>query len=245
MSDTYQINLTIPKEVGDKLLKEKKVLYAFKAVKGPGDGKPLVWMKPNYTAESSNITWTVNYGAYFSETEISAAIRYNTAGKVPVNLGDEAVIDSSGVISAIKGSVPGSVTVMDNYKKITPLTFGLGSYKDAEKKIFDQFCAFPIDFGDAGIVTPIQKVALMFAKDTIQTATAIERSIGPGILIDLTDKLTRNISFDDTGDDPLKFWTSEDGVNSDEPFTADSAMNPLLIKPEINDGKLSKKILAK
>ena len=60
---------------------------------------------------------------------------------------------------------------------------------------YTELCAFPLSGHMEDVIIPIEKVLLMFATETVNTGTVIEKTYSEGIMIDLTKEQTRSVSF--------------------------------------------------
>jgi hypothetical protein len=94
---------------------------------------------------------------------------------------------------------------------------------------FAPLCAFPLFGGNLIMIKPIQKVFLMFANKPIVTKTVIAQSVGPGLLIDLTNKQDRTVSYDVNKN---WIWDKQEGYA--EAYEAGSELAPRLIIPSEN-----------
>ncbi len=61
---------------------------------------------------------------------------------------------------------------------------------------FTSMCAFPLFGKNTEVIAPIEQVALMFAKQKVNTGTVIYQAFGQGIFIDLTSDPEREVSYD-------------------------------------------------
>jgi hypothetical protein len=121
---------------------------------------------------------------------------------------------------------PGCFTIWNDRK--IPLAIG-GIAQNRGGK-FSAICAFPILLGDSiMMIKPIRKVFVMFPQKPMTNNTIIAQSVGPGCLIDLTDKQERSVKFDHAAG-----WSG--GVKHLSPG---STLGPVLVLPSA-DLKLQK-----
>jgi len=231
MASEYKVNITIDDDSLKTLKADGFNLYAFRAVKGPQNGQPLVWYSRPATKifASSNISWKVNYGAFVSLSDgklnvqhtIPNGAEFDTREDKVINLGQKMIVDGSGNVSVTPDGVADTIAITNNNKN-EAYVCGISEYKN---NAFNPMCAFPLIQNNSDLITPIAQIVLMFATDTVRTATVVERSLGPGIVIDLTSSPERSVSYSVSGT-----WKAD--VNGyAENFASDAEMNPFLINP--------------
>ncbi|MFY1110479.1 MAG: hypothetical protein AB3K77_02150 [Methanosarcinaceae archaeon] len=219
MVDKYQVDISIDDETLAIIENDNLKLYAFRAVKGPSSGKPLVWYSPAKILNGTIISWSVNYGAFHSITDLNATAEFHSITSKVIDLGQSMVVNS-GTTDVTNDGTEGTISIVNN--DTDDCNCGISEYKDGK---FNPMCAFPLRRHFTDEITPLQKVALMLAGPVIKTATVVERSLGPGIVIDLTNNHERTVSY--SMDDAWDADTKGDSVE----FKSNSKMNPLLINP--------------
>lgn len=218
-SNNYSITIHMESDTVNTLKDQGFQLYAFRAVKGPSTGKPVVWVVDDDLQNTITIDWTVQYGAFISSQSSAAGTRITNRTDKKTDLGQAFIVDNAGHVNVGPGT-PGTITIDNEFTK--KYTCGISEFKDG---VYNPLCAFDVLPKFSDLITPIQQVALMFATPVIKTATVIEVSVGPGIVMDVTDMNDRNVSFD-----ILSGWkpdTEEGTVH----FSSGDPMNPLLINP--------------
>lgn len=223
MPDVYSIEISMDDDTLEQLKDGKFNLYAFRSVNGPSSGKPVVWKVMNYNMLLNKITieWTVQYGAFISTEQNVAGTVLKSRTDKPISLDQKMLVDSNGHISVVPG-VKNTITIDDEYS--VKYTCGISEYNNGA---FNPLCSFDVNPTYSDMITPIQEVAVMFATDIIKTATVWERSVGPGIVMDVTnyDNLTRLVTYSiPDGWHPV----TTDGVKF---FKSGDDLNPLLINP--------------
>jgi hypothetical protein len=224
----YTVNIEMKENTVNELIDGNFQLYAFRAVKGPTGGKPVVWFTTGDILQSTEISWETDYGAFIS-------IKGNTPGKnglqisnnaeissrtdKPIELGQKMVVSEKGKVDVVEGT-PDTISIYNNHDR--DYTCGISEKKDDK---FNPLCAFPLARTITDLITPISKIALMFATQTVKTATVVEKAIGPGILLDLTAEPSRDISYS------LDTKWKADNKGPKTVFNSDDPLNPLLINP--------------
>jgi|1186.fasta_scaffold08804_2 hypothetical protein len=223
MSDasTYQVNITMNQNTADTLCSQGYQLYGFKAVSGPGNGRPVVWFSTSTFGLSTAVTWTESYRVFTSR---SASVGPNT--KVSVDndydaaLGDLLTVNSpTGTGLLTNGGPAGAISVVNS----TSNPFSCGISQLQSDGTYAPLAAFPLFGNNEDEMVPVEKVFLMFASDTVDTGTVIEKSFGSGILIDLTGAATRSVSYDLNAS-----WSDNQGTWGTV-FPPNTSLVPLLI----------------
>lgn len=189
-----------------KALKERgRELYAFKAVEASlGGGMPVVWLRSDtYSSPATEVRWTAEYEAYDSQTTVVSGGQITASVSYGVRLGDIFTITSlNGTGTVTGGGNPDAVTIIDGVAE--PFACGISQKVGSG---VSPICAFPIDDRLTALLTPVEKVLLMFADDDLSTGTAITRAPGPGVLVDFTGAATRSVTYSidagwEWGDEP-------------------------------------------
>jgi hypothetical protein len=218
----YKIDVSIDTESQDSMRDEEYSLYAFKAVESSNKaGLPTVWFAEDEFLEKVDITWEEQYRAYIAHNDAIAEGTISTHTDRDIDLNQTMNVDEHGHCEVVRDGVGGSITV--NNQGTKPYTTGISSLVDGG---FSTLCAFPLHGKNADIMVPKEKVLLMFSRSTIETKTVIERSLGSGLLIDLTGVKNRSVSFHiDKGWN----WGAKKETWGVE-IPANSELNPLLIE---------------
>ncbi len=181
---TYTVKITMDADTATGLYNSKYSLYAFKAVTtAVAGGKPTVWFQTMKYSTKTNISWQVQYQAYTSSTEIQPGVTIDASFIENINLGQLLTINSgagTGVVTG--GGSPGTISIYNT----TNVDFTCGIAQSANGADGQPMCAFPLIGTEKDVIAPIEKVLLMFATQTVNTGTVIEKAYGPGVLIDLT-----------------------------------------------------------
>jgi hypothetical protein len=189
-SNNYSVEIHMESDTVNQLRDNGFHLYAFRAVYGPSTGKSVVWVVDDDIQNNITITWTFQYGAFISSQSSAAGTIITNRTDKKTDLGQAFVVDSAGHVNVVPGTA-GVITISNNYSK--EYTCGISEYKDG---VFNPLCASDLPPDVSCMITPIKKVALMFSTQVIEPATVIEVSVGPGIVIDLTDMNNRDVNFD-------------------------------------------------
>jgi len=181
---TYQVKIIMDQDTANYLFNQKYSLYAFKAVQtAVGGGKPTVWFQTMKYSTKTNISWQVQYQAYTSSSEIKPGVTIDASFTVNINLGQLLTVDNgTGTGTVTSAGSPGTISIWNT----TNVDFTCGIAQSANGADGQPMCAFPLIGQDKDVIAPIEKVLLMFATQTVNTGTVIEKAYGPGVLIDLT-----------------------------------------------------------
>lgn len=181
---SYAIKITMDQDTANYLYDKKYSLYAFKAVQtSVAGGKPTVWFQTMKYSTKTNITWLVQYQAYTSSSEIKPGVTIDASFTTNINLGQLLTVNNgTGTGTVTNAGTPGTISIYNT----TNADFTCGIAQSANGADGQPMCAFPLIGQDKDVIAPIEKVLLMFATQTVNTGTVIEKAYGPGVLIDLT-----------------------------------------------------------
>jgi len=199
-------------------------------VKGPSKGgKPIVWIVrdgENY-GDTMKIQWSENYGAFVSTQETKNKAHISSRTDMAVNLGGKLIRHPDGHLEVSSDGSEGTISIVN--KSLSDVWCGLSEVdNDLPEPKFNPICLFGLDRKGTDLITPISRVVLMWAKDTIETATVIEKSLGTGIVVDLTRNNSRALKYDI---DNAKWDKNDETTGYIEAFESDSELSPLLINP--------------
>lgn len=205
-------------------LKENKYsLYGFKAVEGSGTGQPTVWFKlaTNTLLTNTQITWQEKYQGYNSLSQVSENVQIVASNTIGTDLGQIITIDTNGNLTGSSNG-PSSAITFSNLSQ-QRFTVGINQLVNGESNIL---CAFPITgSGSARMITPITKIVLIFATDTINTGTVITKAMSSGAFIDLTGTTSRTVNYSvDLG------WSASNSPTWISNFNAMTNMADMLIE---------------
>jgi hypothetical protein len=188
----YQIEITMTDDTVARLQKNGFTLYGFKAVRTAGSGVPVIWFQTTSFSLTTSVQWTASYQAYTSHSQITPGGQVTAVTSYDIGLDQVlAVSDPRGTGEVGPGGNPGGISILNETR--TPFTCGIAQQlEDA----YAPTCAIPLFGGFLDVIVPVEKVFLMFSPVSMDTGTVVERSSGPGILIDLTGVSGRTVGFD-------------------------------------------------
>lgn len=189
----YEININLLDGTAQKLLAGGYSLYAFKGVKGPKGGMPMVWFKTRNFLANVSVKWSEVYGAYISNHEVLKPNVTVTAQKTfdNVDLGQIVTIQNAGGDGDVtKGGEAGAITISNN----SGIPFTTGISQRNEQGGVMPMCAFPLHGMDTDVITPLEKVLLIFATKSVNTGTVIKQAFGEGLMLDMTTKADMPVS---------------------------------------------------
>ena len=199
-------------------------LYGMLVVQGSPVAKPVVWFESTTFELSTTLTWTEEYHAYTSRTEVIPRGHIDAAASYPIDLGQVLEVNNPMGIGQVssEGGTEGAICVVN--LTTSRLTCGIAQ-TDPDGSV-GPICAFPLLGNNMDEMVPIEKVFLMFSSIPIDTGTVIEQAYGPGVLIDLTGVGKRAVSYDaDNG------WSWEDQAGWALSYPPNQKLVPLLIQP--------------
>ncbi|BFM42401.1 hypothetical protein CFS9_10420 [Flavobacterium sp. CFS9] len=191
---TFSTTINIsPEDV--KILKEEGYsLYGFKSVAAFGDGSPTVWFRlpPEELLTATKITWQEQFQAYNSTSTVASMIVIEARNTIDASLDDLITIEKgSGNLKSTSGGYPGAVSFLN--KDTQHFAVGINQLVNGKPNVL---CAFPIlGAGHARVITPINKIALIFSKHRIETATVMTRAMSAGAFFDLTGTDSRTVDY--------------------------------------------------
>ena len=222
----------------DNLKKDGSQLYGFKAVKTSEQGKPLVWFSTNRYLANTTVSWQENYQAYVSTqlnltpgaiinpcilTKRNKELKKIVACSAQiVTLGEQMLVDEYGSTSVIWSKKANAISVLNQAQT----QWSSGVSQVVEDDLYRPLSIFPLYGRSQLSLMPLKKVLLAFGTQSIEAGTIISESPGPGILVDLTDIQSRDLTYDiNDGWQPSdQVWAQIIPVNSD--------ITPLLIEQQ-------------
>ncbi|HEY0022858.1 MAG TPA: hypothetical protein VGB24_08110 [Longimicrobium sp.] len=197
----YQVVITMQQATADMLNQNGFLLYGFKAVSGPPSGKPVVWFATSDYGLNTKVQWSEFYKVFTSRnTDVDFDTQISVDNDYPASLSDVLTVDSpTGTGTVADGGPEDAISVVN----ATSSPFSCGISQLQSDGNYAPLAVFPLFGNSEDEMVPVEKVFLMFASQTVDTGTVIEKSFSAGILIDLTDApqdasgaLTRTVSFD-------------------------------------------------
>jgi len=158
-------------------------LYAFKAVQTKiGGGQPVVWFKTKDFSLSTEVTWSLDFGAYTSKTQIIANANIVASASYSIDLGQILEVQQSTGTGGVKNNgTAGAISIYNTTQQA--FTCGI-SVKAGNSS--NAICAFPLYGENTNVIVPIEKVLVMFASDEVNTGTVIEKAFTSSFLVDMT-----------------------------------------------------------
>lgn len=220
----YQITIDMSQATVTALLQGGFSLYGFKAVQTTQKGgAPVVWFKSDIYSTSTQVSWTQQYEAYTSSSQIIPNGQITSSFSTPIDLEQTLQVDQlGGTGSVITGGVPSAISIHNLLKQ--QYTCGISQVQNGAVQ---PMCAFPLYGGNLDVIAPIERVLLMFSTNPVNTGTVIVQAYSSGLLIDLTSAAQRSVTYDiNLGWGPTApAWATQVPANAD--------MVPLLIDPSV------------
>jgi hypothetical protein len=175
---------------------------------------PLVWLKSQDYAQSTEISYSDELKAYTSMTALSPGTPVNVGFAIPIADGQLLTVNGPGGSGAVtQDGVAGSVSIVNS----TNREFTCGIFEDATP-----VCGMPLYGSGLQLIVPVPKIFLMFATTPMSLGTAIALSTGPGVLIDQTTEADCAVRFD------INDGWSGDGAPYVQPLPPRTNLVPLL-----------------
>lgn len=239
----FSVNITMSSETVENLKKAGFQLYGFKAVKASGTGGvPLIWFATDKYLVNTTVDWSEDYQAYIS-TQLNPSpyevikpcpltesinnrlalknytkddrLALTACSSESIELGQEMVVDTYGNTTVMPNGNDSAISIVN--KATNQWTCGI-SQALLNPLTYNPLSAFPLYGSDQCVITPLNKVLLMFASYSLLTTGAVvTQSWGPSVLVDLTGVESRNVTYDlNNGWGPTnQVWAEIIPVNSD------------------------------
>lgn len=227
MATTYTVKIQMSTDSVVQLTDNGFHLYAFKGVAtSAAGGEPLVWFDTRTFSTITNLIWETQYEAYTSKSEIIPNGYIEASFNAGIDLDQTLKVTStSGVGEVVAGGNPGAISILNQTSE--PFTCGISQLVDNES---NSLCAFPLFGNGLDVMAPIEKVLLMFATQTVNTGTVLEKSFSTSFFIDMTGapQQTRAVNFD------INLGWSCSGCVWANQFPPNSNLSPILIESSAN-----------
>jgi len=224
MATPYSITITMDQNTVNKLVASGFKLYGFKGAKTTlQGGAPLIWFQTEKFSLTTEVSWTEQYQAYTSLSQIIPNGQIEASAAYNISLGQTLnVTNVSGTGQVVTGGTENAISI--NNKNTTPFTCGV-SQVNSVTKVAKPLCAFPLYGLALDVLAPIELVMLEFATEAHNTGTVIYQAFSQAALIDLTSQSQIPVTFD------INQGWSAGGTPSVRFFPAGTNLAPLLLKP--------------
>jgi hypothetical protein len=222
MPQAYTINITMTPATVTVLSRNGFALYGFKAVKTTTQGAaPLLWFRTRSVFLNTQVTWTEQYRAYLSTSPITPNGTIAVSSAIAIDLGQTAVVGENGQLTAIAQGTPSAISLSS--ASFQQWTSGIAQPSADQQP--SPLVALPLSGNGIEVITPVEKVLLLFAQTTFSAGTVSYKAYAPGILLDLTGASQRDVSYDINNG-----WNS--GGNAwATPVAAQQDLIPILVNP--------------
>lgn len=223
---SYQVTIAMAQPTVEALANSGYYLYVFKAIGGSDKaGLPLVWFRTQHYALNTVIQWEEQYFAYTSFTPLASPTPISIGASYSIAPGQILNVQTQGLGVINDGDQPGALEI-DN-ETMSPFTCGISQphHIAGDEDAPTPICAFPLYGLHSQIFTPVAKVLLLFATDSVAPGTPVETAFSAGVLIDLADANARAVSYDIN-----KGWSWGSSVWA-KPVADQTPLHPLLIEP--------------
>lgn len=206
---TRSINISLSAQTIDALKNANYALYVMKAVKygfkgvpfrptngaefvtpGYGGGASLAWRVLADYLQRTSIQWETAVEAYVSASPITDQQRIVPGSETSVALGQTVKVSAGGGLSVASGGGEGAVAIVN--QGVSSWTCGLAETARGGPA---PTCAFPLYGGAMVVLTPQDRVLLMFTSNLLPTGSVITTAYSSGLLVDASGG-DRSVSFD-------------------------------------------------
>jgi hypothetical protein len=189
---SYQVMINMSQTTLQSLMSGNYSLYGFKAVQGSGGGgAPLLWMQTRSYSPTTVVSWDDQYQAYTSTSQIIPNGQIAPMFSQAISLGQTLQIQQGGIGMVVPGGPSSAISILNQSQM--QYTCGVSQAVGYSN---DPCCAFPLYGNMMGVITPINKVLLMFSPMPVNVGTVVMQAYSPGIFIDLTGTNQRSVSYD-------------------------------------------------
>lgn len=225
MSSSPKVTIKMNSTTVSTLQSKNYNLVALRVVGTSQDGGlPAVWFSTGKYFETTPLSWVETYGAFVSNGKITSGAPIAASCQRELNLGKKMMVLPPLRCQDPANGSAGCISVMNKTNSEIPSCGIIEKNPDGD---FAPVCAFPLLGSFLILIKPIQKVLLTFASKLMVTNTVIAQttqSIGPGLLIDLTQNPVSTVSYDAT-----KGWTWIEKEAKAELIPAGTKLAPHLI----------------
>lgn len=223
-SSDFSVNITMSSETVENLKKAGFQLYGFKVVvveNSASKGVPLVWFATDEYLVNTTLEWSEDYQAYIS-TQLNPSL-YEVIKPCPlqesingslarkdyikdlrlalvacssesIEINQKMVVDTYGNTTVMPNGNNNAISIVNESAK--QWTCGI-SQALLNPLTFNPLSAFPLYGRSQCVITPVNKVLLMFASySLLKTGAVVDQSWGPSVLVDLTDVKSRDLTYD-------------------------------------------------
>ena len=204
----FQVEIQMSAATVTAMVNSGFYLYGFKAVQSSDlAGRPLVWLRMQSYFTITSINWAEQYEAYISTSPLSTNEQISVGSSAAIALGQTWQIQSGGVGTVTSGGPSTAISILNTTD--TELTCGVSETLNGAAS---PLCAFPLYGNTLDVISPIEKILLMFCTSLIEAGTVVGQSgssdssasyvfgapgsLSSGILIELTAANQRCVSFD-------------------------------------------------
>lgn len=192
MSTPYQVTVQLPSATLQALTASGYSLLAFQPVQATaGGGQPVLWIRVASLANSIIIEWTQAYTAYLSQSEIAinGTVLMQASGEVAP--GQILEVGQDGSVKVTDGGPENAMSVLNTTS--TPYTCGLAS---SSSSVTSPIAAFPLYGNSMDAMAPVEQLFLLFESYPATAGQILDRTLAPGLLVDLSGVTEREVGFD-------------------------------------------------
>jgi hypothetical protein len=224
MASTINATITMSDTTVESLSRSGYTLQAFQVVQtNDSSTMPTIWFMTTQYSRLTTLMWTDQAKAYTSATTIAVGTRIAVGFTTDIASGQVLVINSPAGTGAVnEEGVPGTLGIQNT----TGQHFTVGASATATVQGNAQPCfplsAAPLYGEDLKLIELTKSVLFVVGGSTAKAGTVEGRSQGPGVMVDFTGAVQRELAYDiNTG------W-SWDGGNWAIDYPPNTDLPPIL-----------------
>lgn len=190
----YRIVLMTSAQTVDALASMGFALLVCKGVTATArNAVPLVWRRHEVRTTISAIGWAEQYHAYSSTSLLVDRATVAAGPAAAVARGDTYTIDDAHGKATVSSGGLAAAFILRNHSKVN-FTAGLAQSQAVHEP--GLICALSLYSQCSEVVTPNNRVLLMFSPRSLAPGTVITRAAGAAVLVDMGDEAMRELRFD-------------------------------------------------
>jgi len=184
----YNVSINLDNETSRALTRHGFSMHIFKGVKSANirGALPTLWFSTNdFSNNHINVAWESrddSYGGYFSEAKLQSGEIIQPSFEHPMTVGDVMTYNNGAPSVSTKGGAEGSFTFVSD--KTSEIISGLLE-KNPNRKL-TPICAFPQFSTINNLVSPYEKILILFTENDLNISTAVSITLSVSISIKLS-----------------------------------------------------------
>jgi hypothetical protein len=195
-AEEYEVTIGMAAATAAALSAQGARLCAMLAVESSGQATlPALWLQTGQYSTNTTVRWPGVCSAYTApwQGSIGAGETVSPGFSIPVATGQQLTIDQlagTGEVTA-PGPKPDAIVVLNTTTK--PFAAGIAQELSNSSP---PICASPLHGESVDLFVPAEQILLAFSNIGSRPGTVVTSLFAPGILVDLTEAMTRSVQFD-------------------------------------------------